>query len=373
MFPISNAFAEQLNRSHTKVSRVELLDSSNVFIMALNVTQGNVQFDADNAIRRRCTATLQDPTGGLTPAEAADLLHPLSSNRLRFYRGLVLPGGTEELVTLGTFDIFNSNVADGSETVSINITGFDLAKSVQRARLLQNYHVPIGERYDLAIRDLLQFRVPTLSFNFPQVNFLTPPLTFGASGDRGGGDPWKYATEMAEAIGYELYFDSVGVCQLTPVPNPAVDPVVWTYEEGVNSTLLYVEKKFSKDDVYSVVVATGENMDNDEPVRYVVMDEDPNSPTYVYGPFGQVPFFLHSEYIRTESQAQQVAEAKLRQSRGASEGLQIIATPNPAHEVGDIIEVKRARSKVDETYVLDRFNVHLAPNQSINMTLRKVG
>ncbi|MCA1799965.1 MAG: DUF5047 domain-containing protein [Actinobacteria bacterium] len=373
MFPISDEFAEQLNRSHTKVTKVEVLDSSNVFITDLAVTQGNVQYDRDNAIRRRCTATLQDATGALTPADAADLLHPLSNNRLRFYRGLLLPDGTPELVTLGTFEIFDSNVKDQGDNLEIDITGFDFAKAVQRARLLRNYHVPAGERYDLAIRDLLSFRVPTLQFNFPVVNFYTPPLTFGSSGDQGGGDPWQYATEMAEAVGNEVYFDSVGVCQLTPVPNPATDPVTWTYEEGELSTLLFVEKKMSKEDVYSVVVATGENMDNDEPVRYEAKDEDPLSPTYVFGPFGEVPFFLRSEYIRTVSQAQQVAEAKLRQSRGKSEGLQIITTPNPAHELGDIIEVKRARARVNETYVLDRFNIHLATNQSNNMTLRRVG
>lgn len=373
MYNISNEFADLLRRSHTVVTKCEVLDSNYVLQGVLTPTDGNVNVDRGADIRRRCNVTLVDNTETLTPDEADDLLHPLSNNRLRLFRGILLPDGTEELISLGVFDIFDSNISDSGEKLEIEVRGFDLSKSVQRARLLNNYHVPAGTRYDLAIRDLLSFKVPTLSFNIPTINFYTPPLVFGASGDQGGGDPWKYASEMAEAVGYEIYFDTQGIVNMNPIPDPTQDPVAWEYKEGVDSMLLYIEKRTSKEDVYSRVVATGENSDLDEPVKGEAIDDDPNSPTYIHGPFGDVPFFLRSEYIETVAQANEVAAAKLRQSQGVYEGLQIIATPNPAHEAGDILLVERAKTKVSSTYVLERFNVQLNVTQSNNMTLRKVG
>lgn len=373
MYPITPKFAEALQRSHIVATRCEVLDTNYAILAVLNVHQGNVSVDRRSAIRRSCKVTLVDVDGQLTPETAADILHPLANNRLRLYRGIKFDDGTEELISLGVFDIFDTNIKETGSTLEIELSVFDLAKSVQRARLLDNYTVPAGERYDLAIRDLLSFRVPTLSFNFPVVSFFTPPLVFGSSGGGGGGDPWKYATEMAEAVGHELYIDTAGVVQLVPVPNPAVDPVVWDYETGELSTLLYIEKRMSKEDVFSRVVAVGQNTDLDEPVSANAIDDDINSPTYIYGPFGDVPFFLRSEHIRTVAQAQQVADAKLRQSRGVYDGLQIITTPNPAHEAGDVVSVAHPRAKIANTYVIDKLNINLSTNQSNNMTLRKVG
>jgi len=371
LYEISDSFKAAIQDSHTIVTKSEVLNTNYVLQYVLEPTVGNVTVDRDNNIRRRCTVELVDPTGELTPSDASDLLHPLANNRLRLFRGVKLPGG-DELVSLGVFDIFDSIIDDNGDRLVIKITGFDLSKSVSRTRLLRNYNVPIGENFDLAIRDLLSFKVPTLSFNLPSIPHLTPPLVFGASGDLGGGDPWKYATEMAESVGHDIYFDIQGVVNMSPVPNPEVDPVVWEYIEGEKSMLLYVEKRMSKDDVFNHVIVTGENTDLDEPVRAEAIDDDPNSPTYYNGPFGNVPTFLHSEYVTTESQAQQLADAKLRQVRGMEAGMQIIATPNPAHEVGDVVRIKRDRAKIDSKGVIERVNISLNHNVSNNMTLRRV-
>lgn len=372
MQTISPEFEQALTRPHTAVALCEVLDTNYQLLAILKPINGNVSIDRTAAIRRRCTVTVIDKTGSLTPETANDMLHPLANNRLRLFRGIKLSDGTEELISLGVFDIFDTNIKDSGESLEIDIKGFDLSKSVQRARLLNNYNVPAGERYDLAIRDLLSSRVPTLSFNIPTIEFYTPPLVFGSSGNQGGGDPWKYATEMAESVGYEIYFDPQGVVNMTPIPDPTVDPVVWEYEEGPLSTLLYVEKKISKEDVFSRVIVTGENTDLDEPIRAEVIDDDPTSPTYIYGPFGDVPVFLQSEYIRTTAQAQEAAVARLRQARGGSEGLQVITTPNPAHEAGDTVSVARGRARINNNYVIDRLNINLDITQSNNMTLRRV-
>ena len=372
MHPISNDFANAIKHSHTIVTKAEVLNSNYVLQGVLQPTQGNVRVDRENDIRRRCTVELVDPTGNLTPSDASDLIHPLSNNRLRLFRGVKLPNGTEEMVSLGVFDIFDSTIDDSGERVTINLVGFDLSKSVQRARLLNNYVVPVGERYDLAIRSLLSYQVPTLSFNIPTINFLTPPLVFGSNGNQPGGDPWKYASEMAQAVGYDIYFDIQGVVNMTPIPNPATDPVVWNYSEGEDSMLLYVDKKLSKEEVFNQVVVTGDNSFSDELIRAEAKDTNPNSPTYIFGPYGSVPTFLYSEYVTTVAQAQQVADARLRQVLGMTEGLQIITTPNPAHEVGDIVTVKRDRIQVDANYVIDKFNVSLNHNVANNMTLRRV-
>jgi hypothetical protein len=372
VYPISDAFAAALRQPHTIVTRAEVLNTNFVLQQTLSLTQGNVQVDGKNAIRRSASMTLVDDTGELVPGDLNDLTHPLAGHYIRLFRGIRLPGG-DELISIGVFDIFDNVVTDTGKELKVEIKAFDLAKRVQRSRLTHNYVVPVGTRYDLAIRDLISYVAPWVSFNFATVDVVTPfGLVFGSSGDQAGGDPWKYAQEMAESIGHELYFDIQGVCRLTPVANAATDPVVWEYHEGEDSQLLYVTKTISKEDTFNHVFAFGENSASDNPIKGEAWDDDPNSPTYRFGPYGSVPTFLVSPYIATANQAQMVAEARLRQTLGATEGLRTITTANPAHEVGDVVTVRRLRAKIDSKFVLDKFNINLAASQAINATMREV-
>lgn len=371
MYPVSDAFKEASKRSHTIVTRAEVLDSNFQILKVLNPVQCNISVDRERDIRRTATLGLQDYDGSWTPGDAEDLLHPLANNRLRLWRGIKLPTGPE-FVSQGIFDIFDAEIGDPGENLRVDIRAFDLSKSVQRARLRRNYVVPAGQRYDQAIRDLISYQAPWVSFNFPTINIYTPNLVFGASGDQAGGDPWKYASEMAASVAHDLYFDVQGVCRLEPVPSPQNDPVVWEYTEGKDGMILYVNKRLHKENTFNHVFAFGENSQFDNPVQAEAWDDDPTSPTYRYGPYGSVPTFFVSPYIATVDQAQQVADARLRQVLGATETMHMINTPMPAHEAGDVVYIKRERAKIDRTYVVEKFNINFSAQQAMNINLREL-
>jgi hypothetical protein len=370
----SERYQRAIRGSHTIKTLVQVVNQSYQVLATLDVTQGNISVDTSNDIRRNCTITVADYNNNLTPNDVTDLLHPIRSNMLRVYRGVQFNDGTDEMFSLGVFEIFDADIQDNGEHLSVQIRGFDLAKRIQRARLDRNYVVPAGTRYDYAIRDLIFFAAGTHSINFDSTgNMVTPDLVFGASGDQVGGDPWKYCQEMAQSIGFELFFDIVGVCRLRPVPTVATGHPAMHIHDDDESVLLNVDKRLRKDNTFNKVIATGENSAADNPVRGEAVDNNPTSPTYYYGPYGQVPTFFRSPYIMTTSQAQQVAEARLRQVIGISSSINFIITPNPALEGGDVIHLERKRAGIDTALVVDKFNVNLSPQQSMNISAREVG
>jgi hypothetical protein len=281
-----------------------------------------------------------------------------------------------ELIPQGVFDIFDANVEDTRDSITVDLKLFDFSRKIERARLLRNHTVDAGTNFATAIRDVIDQGVPGLTYRFPEVPFLTPRLVFGASGDQEGGDRWKYGREMAESIGYELFMDRQGVVRLQALPAERNQPIVADYTEGKESTFMYVTRSLSKESTYNHVVAVGESTSSEEPVRGFALDNDPNSPTYIgdpygSGPYGAVPFFLRSKFIRTEEQAHQAAEAKLKQLQGTTEQMRLISIVNPAHDPGDRVRVVRERSKLDCRFVMDSFNVPLDYSGPMNITMRE--
>jgi len=282
-----------------------------------------------------------------------------------------------ELVPLATLDIFDTVIDDTRDELKIQLRLFDFSRKIERARLLENYRIAPGTNYRDAIHDIINDGVPDLQYDLPSVDFVTPNLVFGSSGDQGGGDRWKYAREMAQSIGYDLYLNRNGVVTLRPVIDVDTQPIVWRYDETDNANLLFVTREISKEETYNVVQARGESTSNDEPVTAIAMDENPLSSTYVGDPpgssaYGMVPTFLNSKYITTENQAQQAAEARLKQVLGSTEKMRIMTIVNPAFEGNDLIRVIRGRSNLDCRFLIDKFNVPLEYNVSMNFTMREM-
>lgn len=325
----------------------------------LEITSGSVSV-ADSPVRRSCSVTLADEDGDLVPDELSDLVAP-GGNEIRLWRGI--PG---ELVPLGVFRITDSDVSDSGESLTIKVKGQDRARTVQRARFEDVYTVASGTNYATAIKDLIDSRVSGLTYSFMVTSRTTPALTFDA-----GSDPWEAARKMAASLGAWLYFSPAGVCTLEPIPDPETQPIVATYAEGDEATILAVNKSITEDHTYSVAVVSGENVGVGAPPRATAEDDDPQSPTYVGGSFGRVPIFLKSKFITSAAQAQDVADALLLRAKGASEVVSLQVIPNPAHNIGDVISVKRTRAGVNSRYVIDGLTIPMQAAGAMQVKTRK--
>lgn len=371
MFAVSPAFRAALVDSHRTVARAEVLQGGAV-VRPLDVHSGSVNVDGTAAVRRRCTVELVDYAGDLTPDQAGDLLTPYG-NELRLFRGIVYADGAEEIVPLGVFLITDVAVRDGDSGVVIAVEGYDRARRVESARFTSTVVVPAGINYAVAIRDLLRARVPTLEFTpddpttwAQQTTRTTPQLVFQEQAD-----PWRSARDMAESIGRTLYFDPAGRCVMPTEPSVATTPVSWTYAEGEDATIISLDNKWTREGVYNHVIVTGETTSATVPVRGEAYDSDPNSPTYIGGPFGDVPYFFASPLITTAGQAVEAATGILRRVSGSTELVSFPAVVNPAHEAGDVVAIVRARSAVSDLYLLDAFNVPLAAGDQMAAAARR--
>lgn len=368
MYAVSDEFKEAIKRPHVAVARVEVLNSSFIIQSVLEgVINANVGIDEEDAARRSCTASVIDHNKTLTPKTAADLLHPLSGNMFRMFRGVKLPNGTSEYVAQGIFDIEDVDIQDPGEHVRLDFRGIDFSARVSANPFEVPYLVPPGTRYDLAIQDLISSRVAGLSYNFDTVTYVTPQLIFDIDDD-----PWARAREMAKSIGHDLWFDIQGFCRLTPIPTVDNSTPVWTYEEGEFAQLLYVNKRFRKEGVHNAVYTRSTNTSLETPIVGFAEVTDTNSPYHKTKLGGVRATTLSSEYIATQAQADQLAKARLAQVASTPVGMNIIATVNPAHEAGDVIRVKRARIGEDSLYVMKSFNINLDVWQGMNISMREV-
>lgn len=362
---MSAALQAALITSHQVAIKAEVYDNG-LLQTTLEVLGGSVTIDGSAVVRRTCTISLTDEDGTLTPSEASDLLAPFG-NEIKLYRGATI-SDADDTVPIGVFGIEASNVSGQRGGLTIDITGSDRAAKVQRARWTSAYAIASATNYATAIHDLLTSRVSGLSFNFTTTSRTTPALVFGDSTQN---DPWAAAQKLATDIGCELFFDADGVCVLRTIPDPSTASTAWTYAEGSTATILGVKRAMSREGVYNHVIVAGEPVDGTTPVRAEAYDDDPASPTYYLGDFGDVPYFYTSPLITSTAQAQDVANGLLRKVLGAVETVDVEIIPNPGHEASDIIQVTHASTVTDDRFVLDRAEIPLSYADSMKVSGRR--
>lgn len=345
--------------SHRSIAKLDVYRSGALIATDLPVTAGSVTVDSSAAIRRRCTLTVVDPDGTLAPSEPTDALAPYG-NEVKLYRGV-----EGDLAELGVFRIEQAEVADAG-AVTIALTGFDRSGTVQEARFENAYTVAEGTNYGTAIQALITDRLPSVTFNFVSTTRTTPLLTFEE-----GADPWEAAQNMAASIGMDLFFDAAGVCVLRPEPDPLSGAVVATFVEGVNSVVVAVNNNLTAKPAYNKFIVTGETMDGTPPVRAEAFDNNPASPTYYFGTFGKRPRFFRSQFITSQAQAQETADAFLRRELGGSEQVTFSAVPNPALDAGHVVQAVRSRIGVDTIAVIESLRMPLDAASFMTVVTRK--
>ena len=279
-----------------------------------------------------------------------------------------LDGSRDEFIPIGVFTLNDTEISDGMDGVTIELSGTDLSRRVSRNRWETTYVLYAGTNVGEAIRRIVSDRLPGTQFNFASTEDITPTLFFGEDSSN---DPWQDALDLALGAGMELYFDPRGICCLRPEPNPDIDSSVWTFEDKVNPTIIDVTRRVTDENTYNRVVVIGEGSALDFPVRGEAQDEDPASPTYILGPYGIVTQVIRSNMVLTGDQAQRAAESLLLRQKGATEEIELQVICNPALEPGDIVNVDRSRSKISGSFVIDSMQIPLGAKDSMRIVSRR--
>lgn len=339
------------NRSHRAFAQAVLLIDGIEQTTPLQVIGGSVSVDASAAIRRRAKLTLV----GYHPE-----VDPFTCE-VRLSRSV-----NDEMVDLGVFRIEDPTFSESNGGITTQLDCYDRAYWVSSLRLTQPYSVVANGTLNLvhtAISDLLLSRAPGLIMDVTPSTYAIPATTFEE-----GSDPWEKAIKMAESAGMELFFDTTGICRLHYVPVDTAN-VVATY--GTEARILSAGKKQSTKGTFSRAIVTGENTANSVPIRSEKVDDNPLSPSYYLGAFGDRPTWLRSQFITTQSQADSSAAALLARKSGRAETVSIEGIPNPAHDAGDMIRIVHSNLDMDVTVALDTIEIPLEAEGSMKLGTRE--
>ena len=350
MYPTPSArFLPALSESHVPVSVVELHRPDGRVEEVVH-TGGSVTVDRSSATRR--TATVESPDISLLPWTATDYL-AISGARLRILRGIAYADGTIESVPVfyGRLDSVTGDPEEGSVT----LTASGLEAVLGDARFEAAYSTRDNTAAITSITNLIRTALPDAVIVSSADNGPLGVRTWDAEGDR-----WAAVAELATAVGSDCYADADGIFHVEPLPDLLSAPVAWEVAAGPRGALIGASRGWSREGMYNIVVASGENSESDTPpVVGVAMDEDPTSPTYVGGPFGRVPRFYSSPTITTVSSAESAAKKILVDAVKPGMTADISSLPNPLLEPGDVIRVVHSDGRRD-LYQVQSLSVDLA-------------
>lgn len=368
MYPSSAAFKAEVRTDHIAVSKAEVW-ASDQKLQEINISDGNVKIDSGSAVRRTCDVTLTTgrESDNLVPDSDFDLLTPFG-NELRLYRGVQYTDGTKEYVPLGVFVITDVAISDTNEGVEIKLSGEDRSIRVSRAKWTQPYQMTSGT-LEASLSALLKSRFPDAEISFPTTNVTVNQVLLGAESDN---DPWKDAVEIAELVGFDLFFDQNGVVQMKQFPTLDGSVVVSLFTEGQGTTITQLNRTISTKQTYNGIIYTIEGADVATPIRVEAWDEDSSSPTYRFGVFGEVPAFVTTSLLATESEAVRAAASLLNTYIGSQEVVNWDSIVDPSLDVQDVVYVKSNGAKVDRLVIIDSLTIPLKPESSMQADARTV-
>lgn len=354
-------FLTAVSTSHEVATRIEVLDDEEVTLTLDTVTDGTVTLDQTATTRGRVDVTIVDTD--LVPGAPSAALAPYG-NELRAYRGI-----QGELVSLGIFRIDETSVTDTADGgVEIRVAGMDRSVRMIDARFEEPYTIAAGTNYATAIAATAAIAWPGVTTDLTATSLTTPLLVAEEGADR-----WKFMQDMAASLGHALYFDGDGILVSRPVANPAGTPTI-AIDEGAGGVLLTAGRKWSRQGTYNRVIATGENpAEGALPARGVATDDNPQSPTYYYGSYGKVPRFYSSQFLTTDAQALDAAQAILNRELGTTQTVDFGMLVNPALEPDDLVQVTRTRAGLTaEAHIVDSVTIPLTAEGTMTGRTRAV-
>jgi hypothetical protein len=168
-------------------------------------------------------------------------------------------------------------------------------------------------------------------------------------------------TALEQSWGAEIYFDANGDFVFDEKPGDT-EPVVWTVDAGELGNMIDARENLDRTGIYNGVLVTGQAQADQPPVTALATFDDPTSPIRWGGPFGKVALLADSTSTTTTEQAAATAQSLLRLRLKQTRSLELAASPNPALEAGDTMEVVFADGRT-EHHLIDATTIDLGTDR----------
>lgn len=396
MISASNAFIDALRfGSNLTEARMTVYSNGQSTQIVVPISAASVTVDRNSNQRRSGSVTVEllpdVPPSPFMPTSPSSLLAPFG-NEVFIEYGLIVAGGQTDYAPLGLFAIATTDVTDSGIDLVVTMDIYDRSWVISQRKFLEPYNFPATEsgNFVAEIQALLNqvwgeaTNAPPLAYNIAPTSATVPSASYNQ-----GSDPWQAALDMANAVGYELFFDVHGVVTGYPVPNPSTQPVVWQFVENslsvygnANSnvvgstpyvTPISIQSTFTRDRIYNDFIMVGSGSYVNAPVLGEAKDTNPNSPTYVNGPMGDIPDFVQSNFVSASEQAEQAAQTMLAQSLANAWQITVTAVPNPLFDIDDVVTVTDSRLGFDQQrMVIDTITHTVRYDDALSVTGRAV-
>lgn len=353
MRPVSAAFSAAVSGSHIAAFRATLLDSYQEGTTPsgdeIPVIGGDVVLDSTADVR----GTLDLTTDG-TGWDARAGHHPIQCYGTEIYieRGIEI-GGSVTWVGQGYYKIQSveqSEAPDGNLTVE----GSDRMQTIIDAQLPSPRSYSATKTVLSVFNDLVLELYPDATINFD----------YDASSDQLGSpqvtteDRHGFLVDLATTRGKVMYWDYNGQLTIKDPPDPGL--AVYTVGAGQDGILIGADRSITREGVYNAVVVTGDGSGTSDAPLAVAFDNNPASPTYFFGNYGQVPFTFSNPLVNTYGAAGSTAVLLLAKLITLPQSATLTALTNPALEPLDVLRVVYGgTSSPDENMAIDMLTIPL--------------
>jgi translation initiation factor IF-1 len=325
MIPVSDLLKESVKYSRSISVRVDIMQGSTVVLPDVPVVAGSLTRDRGQKIRMTSDITLDI-------ANHPEITVNQETHRFRVTTILTSLGVHEE-VQHGIFRIDDISIQQDD---ILELSGSGLESYIIDARFLSPRTPPYGVSTVQHITTLIQEVLPTQVVSVECTR--DKPVQATAPWER---ERWDAIDALATSIGAEVYADPRGFFVIRDAPSLSGGYPAYTINRGPGGTLSEVKVKSTRDRVYNAVVATGQSSDpNVPPVWGWAYDNNPASPTYFYGDYGQVPKFFSSQFLATVDQCTAAAQSQLDSALAANRALSLTSLSLTFLEPGDVIDVE---------------------------------
>lgn len=315
----------------------------------IGIVGGDVTLDATADVRGALDCTT-DGTGWDT-RPGRSLLQPYGTE-LYIERGVVL-GGSTTWVGQGYFKIQSVEQATAPDG-NLEITGSDRMQGIIDAELPSPRSYSATDTVQTVFNDLVLEVYPAATISFD----------YDASSDELGSpqvtdtDRHGFLADLVTTRGKVMYWDYQGHLVITSPPDPASP--VWTVGAGKGGVLISADRTLSRDGVNNAVVVTSSGSGTTDAPLAVAYDNNPSSPTYYYGPYGQVPLTFSNPLVTSYDSAAAAAVLLLQKAITLPLTANLTAVPNPALEPLDPLKVTYGKgSAPDTSMVIDTITIPL--------------
>lgn len=321
---------------------------------------GNVTVDSTRDERRMVDMTLDNSDFALN-------LNPVNGfwydKIIKIFWGINYYSGNSNTLTrwetqIGEFMI--DRVQEDYFPDTCKVTGRDYAKKPLVSQILNSIQFDPATPVEIIVQALAanagvtKFRLPYTGFAF------SDPVVFDPGTAR-----WEVMKKVTDSIGFEVYFTPDGYLTMRPYQDPATSPVTWVFRPGQPDGTLVTMSRTSDDSLvknHCVVIGTPQSDDLGISTAAFgeARNDDPSSPTSIDRIGDRVDIFK-SDFITDSSQAQAIAEARLRVSALEQYAIDFSSAIIPWIDAGDIVLIENPKESnfVPSRFLLSNFTFPL--------------